>query len=276
MNAQRGTTPGAILIASDNRADAGLIQQIVGAEFFAVHISTDPDKVQQDFASYAPQVVVLAFDRIEQASAYRSALFPLPGQQPLPAHRTILLCGRDDVRQAYQLCQRRTFDDYNLFWPMTNDVARLPMSIHLALRELAASAQPAVPLDAELPLVLVVDDDEMVRKLVGVILKEQHYRLVFVDSALEAMKAMRTMRPDVILMDIEMPGMNGMQATRHIKADPRFAGVPVIMITGHSGSATVRDSFLSGAADFIVKPFDREKMITKVAAAAGREGAPCL
>jgi CheY-like chemotaxis protein len=272
---QRGVTPGTILIASDNHADAALIQQILGAEFLSVHTSTDPDKVQQDFCSYAPQVLVLAFNRVEQASTYRQALFPLPGLAAPRPHRAILLCRREDVKQAYQLCQRRLFDDYNLFWPMTNDVARLPMSVHLALREMAASAPPpAAP--AELPVVLVVDDDEVVRKLVGVILKEEPYRLVCVGSAQEAMAALRTVRPDVILMDIEMPGMDGMQATRRIKADPRFADVPVIMITGHSGSDTVRDSFRSGAADFIVKPFDREKMIAKVAAAAGREVAPCL
>ena len=273
---QRGVTPGAILIAGDNYADAALIQQILGAEFLSVHVSTDPDKVQQDFATFAPQVLVLAFNRIEQASAYRQALFPLPGlAAPIP-HRAILLCRREDVKLAYQLCQRRLFDDYTLFWPMTNDVARLPMSVHLALRELAASAPLPSAAPADLPVVLVVDDDEVVRKLVGVILKEQPYRLVCVGSAQEAMEALRTVRPDVILMDVEMPGMDGMQATRQIKADPRFADVPVIMITGHSGSDTVRNSFRSGAADFIVKPFDREKMIAKVAAAAGREVAPCL
>jgi CheY-like chemotaxis protein len=280
---QRGTTPGAILVASDNHADASLIQQMLGSEFLSVHISTDPDKVQEDFARLAPQVLVLAFNRLELAGAYRLALFPLPGLAATPAHRAILLCGRDDVRQAYQLCQRRLFDDYNLFWPMTNDVGRLPMSVHLALRELAASrrelatssATSPAALPAEAPVVLVVDDDEVVCKLVGAILKEEHYRLVFVSSGQEAMQVLDTVRPDVILMDIEMPGMDGMQATRRIKADPRFAEVPVIMITGHSGSATVRDSFRSGAADFIVKPFDREKMIAKVAAAAGREVALC-
>ncbi|NGZ86313.1 response regulator [Duganella aceris] len=276
MNVQRGATPGAILIASDNHADAALIQQMLGAEFVSVHISTDPDKVQQDFAGCAPQVLVLAFHRIEQASAYRLALFPLPGQAAAQPHRAILLCRREDVKQAYQLCQRGQFDDYNLFWPMTNDVARLPMSIHLALRELTASVAAPAAAPVELPVVLVVDDDEMVLKLVGTILKDEPYRLVCVGSALEAMAALRLVRPDVILMDIEMPGMDGMQATRHIKADARFADVPVIMITGHSGAATVRDSFRSGAADFIVKPFDREKMIAKVAAAAGREVAPCL
>ena len=275
---QRGTTPGSILVVSDNHADAALIQQMLGAEFLSVHVSTDPHKVQQDFASHAPQVLVLAFHHIEHASAYREALFPLPGLAAPRAHRAILLCRREEVKQAYQLCQRRLFDDYNMFWPMTNDVARLPMSIHLALRELAATAPAApIPLPAPaLPVVLVVDDDDMVLKLVGSILKEESYRLVCVGSALEAMAVLRTVRPDVILMDIEMPGMDGVQAMRRIKADPRFADVPVIMITGHSDSAVVRDSFRCGAADFIVKPFDRDKMVAKVAAAAGREVAPCL
>jgi CheY-like chemotaxis protein len=286
MNApQRGIAPGVIMVTSDNHADAALIQQMLGAEFFTVQVSTDPDKVQADFARHAPQVLVLAFARLEQASAYRLALFPLPAQAIQPPHRAIVLCGREDVKQAYQLCVRRLFDDYNLFWPMTHDVARLPMSIRLALRELGAEARgrepqpvraPVAPAPPEAaPLVLVVDDDEVVRKLVGSILRDERYRLMFAAGAEEALRLLRSVRPDVILMDIEMPGMDGMQATRQIKADPRLADVPIVMITGHSDSAVVRASFRCGAVDFIVKPFDRDKMIARVAAAAGREVAPC-
>ena len=84
MNApsRRGVTPGAILIASDNHADAALIQQMLGAEFLAVHVSTDPDKLHEDFACFQPQVLVLAFKSVEQAGACRLALFPLPALAP--------------------------------------------------------------------------------------------------------------------------------------------------------------------------------------------------
>jgi CheY-like chemotaxis protein len=276
----RGVTPGRVLIATDNHADAEVILHMLGAEFAVVHISTDPDKMREDFEHHAPQVLVLAFDDIDHALRYRLALQPDDGVvgQSLSPRRDILLCGKDDVKRAYELCQQRSFDDYCLFWPMTNDASRLPMSVHLALRELAAlSARDAqeAQADAEaaatahlLPVVLVVDDDDVQRNLVALVLKDEPYRLVMAASAREALTALRSARPAVILMDIQMPDMDGIAAMRQIKADPRFAAVPVIMLTGHSGGGNVRDSLQCGAADFIIKPFRREQLIAKVAAAA--------
>jgi CheY-like chemotaxis protein len=279
----RGVTPGRILVATDNRADAEVILQMLGAEFAAVHISTDPEKIREDFERHAPQVLVLAFAHIDHALQYQLALRPDDGLKAspitMPPRRDIVLCGKDDVKRAYELCQQRSFDDYCLFWPMTNDASRLAMSVHLALRELAAlearDVQEAEATAAAIadprPVVLVVDDDDTQRKLVALVLKDEPYRLVMAASAREALAALRSVRPAVILMDIKMPDMDGIAATRQIKADPRFAAVPVIMLTGHSEGGNVRDSLQCGAADFIIKPFRREQLIAKVAAAAVRE-----
>ena len=277
----RGVTPGRVLIATDNRADAEVLLHMLGAEFSVVHASTDPDRMREDFELHAPQVLVLAFDNIDHALQYRLALRPddVTTTQPMAPRRDILLCGKDDVRRAYELCQQRRFDDYCLFWPMTNDASRLPMSVHLALRELAALTARAAQ-DAEAaatpdlrPVVLVVDDDDTQRKLVALVLKDEPYRLVMAASAREALAALRSVRPAVILMDIQMPDMDGIVATRQIKADPRFAAVPVIMLTGHSEGANVRDSLQCGAADFIIKPFRRDQLIAKVAAVVREESA---
>lgn len=379
---------GSILIATDSVSDAELIKGLLERDFDTVSTSTEPDQAVQDFERCAPQVLVLAFNLVEHSERYCLGLFRHGANIDAQSHRSILLCNASEVRRAYQLCQQRLFDDYNLFWPMTHDTQRLPMSVHLALRELAATAgarhdaaglgavvrrlaeletlldqqfaqggehlrsagrqvsmaeheialtldrlctriaaaEPAgspmadqragtvrkiarsagdelgAPLRAaaqalaplaqwassfrqqlqphvdsarlltELaapgaPIVLIVDDDELQRKFIGAILKDQAYRLVFAASAPEAFHLMRTVRPDLVLMDLMMPEMDGMAATRQIRSVPEFAVTPVIMITGNSGGSVVLDSLKSGATDFLVKPVERDKLIAKVAAA---------
>jgi CheY-like chemotaxis protein len=115
------------------------------------------------------------------------------------------------------------------------------------------------------PTVLVVDDDEFQHKMVARILETENCRLVFVASGAEALKILGTVQPDLILMDVQMPGMDGIETTRRLKAVPRLAKVPVVMITGQSAGTVVVDSLKAGAADFVVKPFEREKLISKVA-----------
>lgn len=76
---------------------------------------------------------------------------------------------------------------------------------------------------------------------------------------------MRTTRPDLVLMDVLMPGMDGIETTRRLKAIPQLAAIAVIMITGKSQGTAVVTSMQAGASDFLVKPFDRDKLIAKVA-----------
>jgi CheY-like chemotaxis protein len=115
------------------------------------------------------------------------------------------------------------------------------------------------------PTVLVVDDDAFQRKLVDKILEGENYYMVFAASGIEALNALRKTQPDLILMDIMMPDMDGMEVTRMVKAMPQFVDVPVIMVTARNEKNTVTASLRSGATDFIVKPFVRETLIAKVA-----------
>ena len=98
-------------------------------------------------------------------------------------------------------------------------------------------------------------------------LAAENYRLVFAGGGVEALNILRKMQPDLILMDIMMPDMDGIETTRRLKTMPQFAKVPVIMVTGKSEGAAVRDSIKAGAANFIVKPLDRVTLLAKVARA---------
>lgn len=117
------------------------------------------------------------------------------------------------------------------------------------------------------PVVLVVDDDEFQHKIIGKILEGKNYHLVFASGGIEALKIMRKTRPDLILMDVVMPDMGGLEVARYIKSAPQLADIPIIMITGKSDKNIVIESRKVGAAGFVVKPFDRDTLLGKVAQA---------
>ncbi|OGU24147.1 MAG: hypothetical protein A2580_14390 [Hydrogenophilales bacterium RIFOXYD1_FULL_62_11] len=121
--------------------------------------------------------------------------------------------------------------------------------------------------DAIRPMILVVDDDEFQRNIVNTLLAAENYRLVFASGGVEALNILRKMQPDLILMDILMPDLDGIETTRRLKTMPQFEKVPVIMVTGNSEGAAVRDSIKAGAVNFIVKPLDRVTLLAKVARA---------
>ncbi len=115
------------------------------------------------------------------------------------------------------------------------------------------------------PLLLVVDDDEIVRKLLARVLIVANYDVETAAGAGEAMAALRGRRPDLILMDVQMPDIDGIELTRRLKATPAYSGIPVVMLTGQSEKDVIVGSLDAGAADFIVKPFDRDILLKKVA-----------
>lgn len=336
------STAATILIATNDIADAALVKKLLGNEFEKIFTSTAPDRSVEDFVRHPPDVLVLAFNDLEKSQHYYLRLFRLSAAVHLQPHRTVILCNINELRQAYALCRDGLFDDYILFWPMVHDALRLPMSVHLALRELAVlrdggptpanfavqarrlaeletllnqqmvrgtrhmeaaseivgkaeqgmgaamgkSVQPLTQWVDEFqqalvphlesvrslkamaervrPTVLVVDDDEFQHKIVRKILEGENYHLVFGAGGLETLSILRKMRPDLILMDVMMPGMDGLEVMRQIRSVPRLADIPIIMITGKGEKNIVTESLKAGATDFIVKPFARGTLLGKI------------
>ncbi len=385
MNARR-FRHASILVVTDNVGDAVLVKRLLGDAFDNVRTACpDPDPVAS-FDEAMPDIVVLAFDHLDKAQAFCQTLRNKSQSAHAHPHRTITLCTKDALRQAFTACHAGTFDDYVLFWPMAQDGLRLHMSIHIALRELAAQAQ-AGPAPQELaqqvtrlaamhrtvesriaqgsreiertgemmsqagdridaafdalsarmiggewsellesndpqrlagaftrlkeetvqpplrqirqaieplsewasafrddvqplvhsvrtlstmarmakPLVLIVDDNEALRLTIGRMLESNDYCVDHAESGVYAINAVRRRRPDVILMDMSMPQMDGLQATMRIKSFPQYADVPIIMVTGRSDGSAVRDSLRAGVSDFIVKPVHSGALLRKLA-----------
>jgi CheY-like chemotaxis protein len=114
------------------------------------------------------------------------------------------------------------------------------------------------------PSILLVDDDPFQHKLLGQILEQENMDLVCVESGAAALGVLRRRRPDLILMDVMMPDIDGIEVTRRLKATEPYASIPVVMITGQGEKNTVVASQKAGAVDFVVKPFSRDTLVAKL------------
>jgi PleD family two-component response regulator len=372
-----------ILIASDNAEDAALLVSHLKAQHDHVRASVQPDLAVADFESFRPDVLVLAFASVEKAERYSLGLFRQSQVVNQHRHRTVLLCRKEEVPAAFELCKGNLFDDYVFYWPLAQDGLRLKMSVWNAARDTLAqasgpsqrellahagqlvameclldeqvgaavehgssataslqSAEAAIgaalddfsrriagsgttavvakdaaglsraleqlkkgsisqafrtvagavaPITAwpqqikeqlasqlsgvrefatkvqELrPIVLVIEDDDFARKLIASAMKEANYELVFAEDALTALGMLRRLRPSVILMDINLPDIDGVALTRKVKAAPHLAGIPILMLTGDATRDTLKNSMEAGAAGFIVKPFTRDALLAKL------------
>ncbi len=109
---------------------------------------------------------------------------------------------------------------------------------------------------------MVVDDEESVRFIVRRMLKAGDYDIVEAGTGEEALEKLKTQEVDLVLMDVMMPGMDGWEAAKRIKSDPRTKHIPVAMLTVRSEEEDKLTSFREAKADaHIAKPIIREKML---------------
>jgi len=111
---------------------------------------------------------------------------------------------------------------------------------------------------------MVVDDNPVAVKLLKAMLDGVGYRVVQADSGHRTLEVLETLLPDLILLDIDMPGMSGLETCRIVKAHPRTADIPVIFVTGRDDKNDVVAGFAAGGQDYIVKPSTREELLARV------------
>ncbi|KPC49378.1 response regulator [Amantichitinum ursilacus] len=114
--------------------------------------------------------------------------------------------------------------------------------------------------------VLIVDDSPTERHFLGELLTKAGYQVLTAESGEEAVAKVKEIMPDLILMDVVMPGMNGFQATRTITRDEVTKHIPVIMCTSKNQETDMVWGKRQGAAEYIVKPVDPQELFTKIAA----------
>ena len=114
--------------------------------------------------------------------------------------------------------------------------------------------------------ILLVDDSKTELHYLSNLLGKRGYAVRCAENGEEAMRRLGEERPDLILMDVVMPGQNGFQLTRSITRDPRFSGVPVIMCTSKNQETDKVWGMRQGARDYIVKPVNADELVAKIQA----------
>ncbi|MET9849272.1 response regulator transcription factor [Streptomyces ossamyceticus] len=118
--------------------------------------------------------------------------------------------------------------------------------------------------------VLVADDDADIRDLVAFKLTQSGHQVTAVEDGMAALRALREGPPDLVLLDIRMPGMSGLDVCRELRAAQETASLPVILITARSQEGDVELGFSAGADDYIVKPFSPRELSSRVNAVLSR------
>ena len=122
-------------------------------------------------------------------------------------------------------------------------------------------------------IVLIVDDTADVRELYSEYLTARGFRVATASDGDSGIAAALRYHPDVIVMDLAMPWVDGITATRRLKADPRTRKVPVIVLTGYAYRAIDQGALEAGAAAFLTKPCLPEDLETQILRVAGRSSA---
>jgi two-component system phosphate regulon response regulator PhoB len=121
--------------------------------------------------------------------------------------------------------------------------------------------------------VLVVDDERDILELIGYNLEKEGFDIRTVETGEEALKLARDHQPDLIILDLMLPGMNGTEVCRRLKASETTRPIPVLMLTAKSSSSDVVNGLELGADDYVTKPFSPSVLVARVRAVLRRAGA---
>ncbi len=120
------------------------------------------------------------------------------------------------------------------------------------------------PIVPPTPLVLAVDDEPRNLQVIGPLLSRNGFRVSLALDGRRALELALETQPDVILLDVSMPDMDGFEVCRALRADIRTAGLPVIFLTARTSREDVLAGFRAGAVDYVPKPFHDEELIARV------------
>ena len=109
--------------------------------------------------------------------------------------------------------------------------------------------------------ILVVEDQEDNRQIIRDMLAATDYEVMEAESGEQALAAIAIQRPDLILMDIQLPGMDGYEATRRIKADPALHSIPIIAVTSYALSGEEQKARAAGCDEYVPKPYSPRQLL---------------
>jgi len=293
-----------VLVVSEDAHEAELILELLDEEFKGISLLSERDQSAQQRQARAADVLVLAFRKLSTAEEFYLGFYRNAAAGEVRRHGSIVLCTWDEARDAYRLCRRGLFDDYVVYWPASRDATRLAMAVHTIIRRLESeggalenpvsrlSGAPDRAADArehpeqsaqddatalrttgaERIRMLIVDDETAQLRLIGRLLERTEVEPRFASGGAEALQSIAQFAPQLVLLDLNMPAMDGVEVLRRLRDSPGGNNLPVIVMTGSADRESVRTTREFGAVDFLVKPFDRDTLLAKVRRAMETRG----
>ena len=120
--------------------------------------------------------------------------------------------------------------------------------------------------------ILIVEDEANIVKLISIRLERSGHSIRATDSGAAAFEIARELVPDLILLDVMLPGLNGFQVLQQLKANPTTEAIPILMLTARGHEHDVAAGLEGGAEDYIVKPFSFPELIARVSTTLARHG----
>ena len=114
--------------------------------------------------------------------------------------------------------------------------------------------------------ILVVDDEPMARNLLRLMLVRASFDVYEAEDGLDALDKLAEQRPDLLILDVMMPGMDGLAVCREVRADMNLTGIPIIMLSAKTDYASIQEGFAAGASEYLTKPISMNELTTHVRA----------
>ena len=149
--------------------------------------------------------------------------------------------------------------------PGTTDGSGTPASDAESVEDLVGGARPNGP--ATHKRILLVEDNAINRRHVRFLLRSCGYEVTEAPTVPDALTALATRTPDLVLMDIQLPGIDGLTATRLLKANPATRAIPVIAVTAHAMKGDEVKAFEAGCSGYVTKPIDKAALLEAMAKA---------
>ena len=125
-----------------------------------------------------------------------------------------------------------------------------------------------------MPKILLVEDDEMNRDMLARRLERRGYQVVIAVDGGQGLMLARSEAPDLILMDMSLPGLDGWEATRQLKAVPTTHAIPILALTAHAMASDRQKAVEAGCDDYDTKPIEFPRLLGKIQALLAQEGIP--
>lgn len=119
---------------------------------------------------------------------------------------------------------------------------------------------------SEKKTILVIDDNSDIRNLIQYIFEKAGRSVIHGENGVNGLAQLNAFRPDLVFLDVTMPGISGLEVLREIRRNPddRLSSVPVMMLSANSSEDEIEEALALGASSYIIKPFKREKIIAEV------------